>query len=535
MLFCLVCLGLNASLTTASAQDVQKVDTVLLVTDSVRVYFPLNQSVFDFSYENNGDRIEQILLRFRVVRKNKRVQLDHVSVTSSSSPEGPVPFNQKLSRDRVLAISNYLKEHYSATWDVMDLESRIVDWNLFYKLVDEDKSIPNRDSVKVLVRNQDLDAVRALKGTPVWDYLLKNVFPYLRTSFAVFHYTVLLNQVDSTITYWEGMEEDLAEWAREADEAAGKARETGETNDVRETGQAEQRPQTARDISQVIPTLKDRQYSTYIPLPDSLIVDKIPSRLIAQYVDLLETTQEEEAQQEIVVADTPEWISVPENELQAKERRRRLHRFQLFREDNDFFIQEEEDREPRKLIYHESYVKSNLLFYPLLIPNLGYEWRPLERFSFSAHGYYSALNWFSPGTKFRVLGLQAEGRYWFNNNMYGGFAGLHATFGWYNVASGGEYRYQDHKGKTPGYGTGITLGYKIPVFPKLNRGRMGLEFTIGAGIMPLHYDIYYNVANGRLAGEDRITYLGIDNASVSLVWRFAGNRNIKWWKKEDDR
>ena len=196
---------------------------------------------------------------------------------------------------------------------------------------------------------------------------------------------------------------------------------------------------------------------------------------------------------------------------------------------------EEEDRKPRKLIYHESYVKSNLLFYPLLIPNLGYEWRPLERFSFSAHGYYSALNWFSPGTKFRVLGLQAEGRYWFNNNMYGGFAGLHATFGWYNVASGGEYRYQDHKGKTPGYGTGITLGYKIPVFPKLNRGRMGLEFTIGAGIMPLHYDIYYNVPNGRLAGEDRITYLGIDNASVSLVWRFAGNRNIKWWKKEDDR
>ena len=527
-----VCLGIIVSTATASAQDVQKVDTVLHVTDSVRVYFPVSQSVFDFSHEGNGDRIEQILLRFRVVRKNKRVQLDHVSVTSSSSPEGSVPFNSKLSRDRVLAIANYLKEHYAATWDIMDLESQIVDWNLFERLVESDRNIPQRDSVMVLVRNKDLDAVRALKGTPEWDYLLENIFPYLRTSFAVFHYTVLLNQIDSTITYWEGMEEDLAQWAMEAVEKAEKAKEEARKADEPVI------PEPAKDITQVIPEIADRQYETHIPLPDSLKVEKIPARLIAQFVDMVETSAQEETEPEIVVAETPEWIPVPENEVQAKERRKRLFKFQLFREDDDFFIQEE-DRKPRKLFYHESYVKTNVLFYPLLIPNIGYEWRPFERISFAAHGYYSAVNWFAmDDTKFRVLGLQVEGRYWFRDNMYGPFAGFHATFGWYNVAWGGDYRYQDHQGKTPGYGTGITLGYKVPFMPRLNRGRMGVEFTIGAGVMPLHYDIFYNVPNGRLAGEDRITYWGIDNATISFVWRFAGNRNMtKWWRKnkEDDK
>ncbi len=49
--------------------------------------------------------------------------------------------------------------------------------------------------------------------------------------------------------------------------------------------------------------------------------------------------------------------------------------------------------------------------------------------------------------------------------------------------------------------------------------------------MPLHYDLFYNVPNGRKAGEGQKIYWGIDNVAINFVYRFAGNRNLKWWRE----
>ncbi|MBQ9720751.1 MAG: DUF3575 domain-containing protein [Oscillospiraceae bacterium] len=180
----------------------------------------------------------------------------------------------------------------------------------------------------------------------------------------------------------------------------------------------------------------------------------------------------------------------------------------------------------------DTFLKTNLLGWPLLAANLGAEWQVAEHLSLGFIAYYTALDWFAPTTKFRVLGIQPELRWWFRPGMTGWFVGAHATFGWYNIAwFGSDYRYQDHHHDSPTLGGGLSGGYKLAL-PWGRQGRWGLEFSLGAGVLPLHYDIYYNVENGRRAGEAQKTYVGIDNASVTLTWRVGRDVFDKSTKKK---
>ena len=167
-------------------------------------------------------------------------------------------------------------------------------------------------------------------------------------------------------------------------------------------------------------------------------------------------------------------------------------------------------------------IKVNTLTLPLLVANAGVEVAPLPHFSVSVPAYYTALDWFSEDVKFRVLGCQPELRYWLGKNPSGLFFNAHCTFAYYNIAWGGEYRYQDHARKTPALGGGIGIGYKVALEKD---SPWGIEFGIGGGALPLHYDYYYNVHNGRLAGEDTRTYWGVDQAFVNFTYRLGKGKN----------
>lgn len=160
-------------------------------------------------------------------------------------------------------------------------------------------------------------------------------------------------------------------------------------------------------------------------------------------------------------------------------------------------------------------VKMNTLTLPALVLSGAVEVQPLPHFSINVPFYFSGLDWFTSQVKFRMLAFQPEFRYWSREDLTGLFVGAHATVGWYNIAVGGDYRYQDHAGKTPTVGGGISLGYKLALWPN-----WGMEFGIGGGVLPLRYDQYYNVANGRLAAADlRKTYWGLDQIFVSVTYR----------------
>ncbi len=162
-------------------------------------------------------------------------------------------------------------------------------------------------------------------------------------------------------------------------------------------------------------------------------------------------------------------------------------------------------------------LKVNTVTLPLLVANFGVEIQPIDHWSVNLPVYYSGLDWFSETVKFRTLSVQPEVRYWLRPGFHGLFFNAHATFAYYNIAWGGDYRYQDHARKTPVFGGGIGIGYKTNMSED-GSSPWGIEFGIGGGVLPLHYDYYFNVPNGRLAGEDKHTYWGPDQAFVSFTY-----------------
>ena len=163
-------------------------------------------------------------------------------------------------------------------------------------------------------------------------------------------------------------------------------------------------------------------------------------------------------------------------------------------------------------------LKTNLIGLGMAIGNLTAEFNFAQHWSVSLPVYYSALNYFKPTVKFRTLAAQPEFRYYLKENYLGLFAGAHFGVGYYNIAVDGNIRYQDHAGKCPAYGGGLTLGYRVPMSKK--HPNWNIEFLVGAGVYKLKYDTFYNVENGRLIDTYNKIYWGLDNAAINISYKF---------------
>ena len=168
---------------------------------------------------------------------------------------------------------------------------------------------------------------------------------------------------------------------------------------------------------------------------------------------------------------------------------------------------------------HYMYIKTNVVGLALLNANIGIEFDLGNYLSLSIPVSYSAVNYFKPTIKFRNLSVQPELRVWPMKNNDGLFIGGHMGFAYYNFAFDGDWRYQDHNGTTPTIGGGLSLGYRLPISQNKN---WKLEFAVGAGVYPLHYDVFHNMANvkeGTLYEIRKGNYIGIDNVTIGISYR----------------
>ena len=184
------------------------------------------------------------------------------------------------------------------------------------------------------------------------------------------------------------------------------------------------------------------------------------------------------------------------------------------------------------------YLKTNFIGWGMLMANLACELDIAPHWSFTLPVYYSGMDWFKSTIKFRNFTVQPEFRYWFwlkNDGRYrcndGLFLGAHFEMSYYNFAFDGEYRYQDYRGRTPALGGGLSIGYRTPIS---RNHKWKMEFTVGAGIYPLDYSLFYNtpdVKDGQWAGRRKETYIGIDQAAITLAYTFDWERRVKSYKK----
>ena len=163
------------------------------------------------------------------------------------------------------------------------------------------------------------------------------------------------------------------------------------------------------------------------------------------------------------------------------------------------------------------YVKSNAIGLLLSNVNAAVEMDVAPHWSVTLPVYYSAINYFIPTLMFRTFSVQPEARFWLKEHNQGFFVGAHLGLSYYNFAFNGDLRYQDHKGKSPALGGGLSAGYRLPISADQ---RWFIEFSLGAGVYGLHYDTFYNVNNGKLVDTYRRTYVGLDNTAVTIAYRF---------------
>jgi hypothetical protein len=175
------------------------------------------------------------------------------------------------------------------------------------------------------------------------------------------------------------------------------------------------------------------------------------------------------------------------------------------------------------------YLKTNVPALALLVINIAAEADLSQHWSVQLPVYLSMWNYFTSTHKVRVIGVQPEVRWWpfrHGENNHGLFVGAHAEIGWYNVAFGRNIRRQSTWRTRPSFGGGLNLGYRIG-FGK--NSRWSGEASIGAGVYRLDYQLFRNYINGLLIQHHQHTKFGIDQISLSLVYRIGKmpNKNQK--------
>lgn len=159
-------------------------------------------------------------------------------------------------------------------------------------------------------------------------------------------------------------------------------------------------------------------------------------------------------------------------------------------------------------------VKTNLMAYSTLIPNVGVEVRLAPRWSFEITGLYSPYNLFVHDFKTRVLAMKPELRFWWGESLRKGhFIGVHMPIAGFNIQLNEDFRYQDPNHAL--WGIGLNYGYAMLIGKRQN---WSLDFTIGFGYMDLKYDVYEGVRNGKFVRQEEKHYFGPTRVGINLSY-----------------
>lgn len=157
-------------------------------------------------------------------------------------------------------------------------------------------------------------------------------------------------------------------------------------------------------------------------------------------------------------------------------------------------------------------LKTNLLYYAALMPNVEIEWMFADRWSaaFEIQGAWYGKHW--PHKAYRVSTALPELRYWAidRSRWHGMYVGVFAGAGLYDLSD----RKKGHRGE--GAMAGLSVGYMWPI-----SNRLSLDAGIGAGYLYARDKVYAPIDGHFLYQYTKdINYFGPLRLKLSLVWRF---------------
>jgi len=159
---------------------------------SLDVYFPQGIAEWHSAFMGNGVHFARFVEDINTIRQTHNQQILHINYTVSSSPEGSIALNERLSRQRMESISRLLNSRLGFDEETVENINVITeDWAALLQLVEADDAMPHRDEAVRLLQDisQCIEETHSnsckqqlihLHGGAPWRYMMTHFFPQLR-------------------------------------------------------------------------------------------------------------------------------------------------------------------------------------------------------------------------------------------------------------------------------------------------------------------------------------------------------------------
>lgn len=156
-----------------------------VVEDTLRIYFHVSQADYDKNYKDNDARVKDFFARFNALRSISGVKFVRIETIGSASPEGPFKLNDALSKERHDVLHRLIVEHADFADSIISSINIPQNWEALSKCVRMDSTLANKERILDIIENYQGDKIqklRSLDNGHVYEYIAKNIFPYIRSS-----------------------------------------------------------------------------------------------------------------------------------------------------------------------------------------------------------------------------------------------------------------------------------------------------------------------------------------------------------------
>lgn len=495
--------------------------------DSAKVYFRIGHRQFDPTLGDNKATMDRFV--DRVKQADKSDDIHHLVVRTYASPDGSAAANERLTRNRCDAITDHIVNSTGIDASLIKAYPEGVAWDELRRQVAENPDVPSREAVLEILDNTpvwiyDADGkiidsrknrLMSLNGGAPYNWLYQNIFPSLRNAVAVSLFLksdvrAARDAAASAARAAANAAEAAAAAARAAAEASHAASNatSGIAEAIKAAEEAAAKAAKAADEASRAALEATEAAAKATAAADAAAVEDEVSGAKARAAEAEAARAVAEAAQASAEASR----SAAEAARAAAEAIAAQTSQPSDQSDENEPSDLSDNLNPQGDPLHRFALKTNLLYYAALMPNIELQWRMNDLWTLSLEGN---IAWYSKESKnkyYQLAMVSPEVRRWINPKgpWHGMYAGVFAGYTWYDLENG----HTGYKGEG-GLG-GVSFGYMWPITRTLS-----LEAGIGVGYLYTRYREYIPYDGHYLYQRTKTTqYVGPLKLKFSLAWRF---------------
>lgn len=157
--------------------------------------FPVSKSVILTDFMNNHAELMNIHSMFEKIQNDKNLTVTDIGIEGFASPEGPLAFNEQLSKKRAEALKDYLVKNEKVSSKMYNVSFGGENWAGLVKAL-ESSSVKDKETFLNIIQNTTNDVKRKqdimkVGGGAPYRTMLKEIYPGLRKVDCTIDYTVV--------------------------------------------------------------------------------------------------------------------------------------------------------------------------------------------------------------------------------------------------------------------------------------------------------------------------------------------------------